>query len=337
MSIIFILSKKVQKYTLFLSYKYSHNTNIIGNQIDMKTDTFERMPEFITTDVRINRPVDVSYRIDADFMTKRHEAMLPATLVKGANILDLGCAVGASGAWALDHGAAYYVGLEIQPKMVAAARENFSKYFEKYRWDVLEQSIESFLDVTILKFDVIIMSGVIYGIIDYYGMLKRLTEMATTCIVIESMHPWKVIDRFGNMTSMDQWAQQIDLPIVQYTEKIRHSHEDGTKSYEYDGVRVSIGAFEQIFGHLGWGVSLKANETLSKTIPDVYDVQTVINQDPSNPDPNAHLVNTASGPRFVLQAFPPSHKFGLSETKRKYDFLSMLTAKIANRFKEWKS
>jgi predicted nicotinamide N-methyase len=297
----------------------------------MKIDTFERMPEFITTDVRVNRPIDVSYRIDADFMTKRHEAMLPPKLVKSANILDLGCAVGASGAWALDHGAAYYVGLELQPKMVTDARENFSKYFEKYRWDILQTSVEDFIIDTTLKFDIIILSGVIYGIIDYYGLLKRLTEMATTCIVIESMHPWKVIDRFGNMTDMSQWATQINLPIVQYTEKIRHSHEDGTKSYEYDGVRISIGAFEQIFGHLNWEVSLDANEILGKTIPDVYDVETVINQDPLNPG-NAHLVNTASGPRFVIQAFPEIQ----NSKNKKYDFLSMLTSNIANRFKEWK-
>lgn len=286
---------------------------------------FELMPEFIESDVRLKRPVDVSYRIDAEFMQARHEAMVPEVLVSGKRVLDLGCAVAATGAWVLSHGASKYVGIELQTKMAQSAVQNLSTYFEDRCWNIWETPIESFLKCNIEDFDVIIVSGVIYGIIDFHLFLKTLTETANESIIIESMHPWKILDSSGNLTPMSLWEQAIDLPIVQYAQTIRHSHEDGEKSYEYDGVRISIEAFKHIFGHLGWQVSTDANDTLSRTIPDVYDVKTVINQDPNNPG-NAYLVNTASGPRFVIQCFPTE--------KTKWDFnRSIIDGKIS--FKSW--
>ena len=289
-------------------------------------NTFERMPEFITSDVRVKRPVDVSYRIDADFMTKRHEAMLPESLVEGKSVLDLGCAVAATGAWVLDHDAKFYAGVELQPKMAYDACVNLEKYFEPPRWKILEKSIEDVISLSPAGYDIIVVSGVIYVIVNYFGFIEKLTHIAD-CIVIESMHPWKLIDQNNAMTDMSVWEQCIQLPIVQYTEKIRHSHEDGTKSYEYDGVRISISAFQQIFGHLGWKVSLTVNEELSRTIPDVYDVQTVVHQDPNNPG-DAHLVNTASGPRFVIQCFK-------DEQPTRRDF-NHIYGKENVSFKEWK-
>ncbi len=296
-------------------------------------NVFEQMPEFISNDVRVRRPVDVSYRIDGEFMQKRHEAMLPPDKIKGKRVLDLGCAVAATGAWCLAHGAASYVGVELQEKMASDATDALQKYFPNdgsHQWKIYPCSIEDFVYVlggSLDEFDIIVVSGVIYGIVDYFSFLQRITKMAKEMIVIESMHPWKFMDRDGNMTPMEFWAEMTKFPVVQYTQKIRHSHQDGTKSYEYDGVRISIGAFEQAFGHLGWNVSLAANDQLGQTIPDVYNVEHVTNQDPENPG-DAHLVNIASGPRFVVQAFPSE--------KTKFDFINTFVQgedKIS--FKSW--
>ena len=296
------------------------------------TNIFSSMPEFISTDVRVKRPIDVSYRIDSEFMQKRHEQMLSPELVRGKSVLDLGCAVAATGAWALYHGARYYTGVELQAKMAQDASNNLQKYFEHVdenepKWEIFCTSIETFLSWSKAQYDIIIVSGVIYGIIDYFGFLADITKRAKEAVIIESMHPWKLMDREGNLTPMHQWAEATKFPIVQYTQKIRHSHEDGTKSYEYDGIRISIGAFEQIFEHLGWKVSLDANNKLGETIPDVYNVEYVTNMDPSNPG-DAHLVNIASGPRFVVQAFPAE--------KTKFDFVNTFAKgqdKIS--FKDW--
>lgn len=290
----------------------------------MKT-VFERMPEFIETDVRLRRPVDVSYRIDAEFMEKRHEAMLPESLILGKRVLDLGCAVGATGAWALSHGATYYTGVEIQKKMALSAAKNLDKYFDAKNWGIYTQTIEEFLNENYLNYDIVIVSGVIYGIVDFHSFLKTLCDITNDCIIIESMHPWKILNSKDELTPMSVWEQVIDLSIVQYAQTIRHSHEDGEKSYEYDGVRISIGAFKHIFGHLGWTVSTDANDILVITIPDVYDVKTVVNQDPNNPG-DSHLVNTASGPRFVIQCFP--------DTKCKWDFKHSLQLENIP-FKNW--
>lgn len=290
---------------------------------------FESMPEFISSDVRVKRPIDVSYRIDTEFMEKRHEAMLPPELIKGKTVLDLGCAVGATGAWCLANGALGYRGVEVQEVMAQSAINNLWKYFPNRPWDICKLPIEEYIDQfgPFIEWDIVVVSGVIYGIIDYFSFLKTISMMATTCIVIESMHPWKLIDNDGNLSEMELWERMINFPIVQYTQKIRHSHQDGTKSYEYDGARISIGAFDQMFQHLGWKVSLDANNQLSKTIPDVYNVKHVVNSDPNNPG-DAHLVNTASGPRFVIQVFPSD--------KTKFDFKSTLEKNEDEiDFKKW--
>ena len=299
------------------------------------TTIFDDMPEFIDSDVRVKRPVHVSYRIDAEFMQKRHEAMLPQEMVKGKRVLDLGCAVATTGAWCLHHGAAQYVGVEFQSKMVNSARENLQKYFstpeDTPKWSIFNCLIETFLgEITkegAPEFDIIVVSGVIYGVIDYFGFIKTLSSIAKEIIVIESMHPWKIMDRNGSLTPMNFWAQMTNFPIVQYTQKIRHSHEDGTKSYEYDGVRISVGAFEQAFAHLGWEVDIEPNNRLAVTIPDVYNVAHVTAQDPNNPG-DAHLVNIASGPRFVIHVRPGN--------RTKFDFHSTATqAPDVISFKTW--
>lgn len=288
---------------------------------------FDTMPEFISSDVRVKRPVNVSYRIDSDFMMRRHQAMLPKELIDGATVLDLGSAASATGAYALFNGASYYTAVEIQPKMATDAAANLSKYFDQARFDVMNTSIEAFLDNDDRLYDIIIVSGVIYGIIDYFGFIKKLSIKAKKCIIIESMHPWKILREDGSMTPMAEWVNAIRYPIVQYAQTIRHSHEDGTKSYEYDGIRISISAFSNIFGHIGWKVSTDANDILAATIPDVYDVNTVVNMDPSNPG-QAHLSNIASGPRFLIHCYP--------NNKSKFDFLETFNKPINSiPFKQW--
>ena len=294
----------------------------------MQKNIFDVMPEFISSDVRVNRPVDVSYRIDAEFMMRRHQAMLPHELVNDATVLDLGSAASATGAYALFYGAQKYTAVEVQPKMAADATENLSKYFNADRFDVVNDSIENFLENATEQYDIIIISGVIYGVIDYFSFIKKLTKIAKKCIIIESMHPWKILREDGSLTPMSEWAKAIQYPIVQYAQTIRHSHEDGTKSYEYDGIRISVSAFSNIFGHLGWRVSQDANNMLATTIPDVYNIDTVINMDPSNPG-NAHLSNVASGPRFLIHCYP--------DAKTKYDFIDTLKKPAGEiPFKQWK-
>lgn len=288
---------------------------------------FNKMPEFITLDVRVKRPVDVSYRIDGEFMHRRHSAMLQAATLNGKRVLDLGCAVAATGAWVLAHGAAHYTGVELQSRMAADARLALGQHFDRSQWDIINQSIEDFLAANTGKFDIVVVSGVIYGIADYFSFLKQITSIASEAVVIESMHPWKIIKADGTLTPMEEWRKAIDYPMVQYCPAVRHSHESGTKSYEYDGVRISVSAFQQIFGHLGWAVDLSANEELATTVPDVYDVDHVVRGD--TPPERAHLVNTASGPRFVIRCYPA--------TKSKFDFIHTFTKPEPEiSFKEWK-
>jgi hypothetical protein len=65
----------------------------------MNSNVFVDQPEFVDTDPRNQRPEQIAYRIDTNFMQVRHEILLPKNTLKGKKVLDLGSCNAASGAW----------------------------------------------------------------------------------------------------------------------------------------------------------------------------------------------------------------------------------------------
>ena len=72
---------------------------------------FDDHPEFYEEDNRKHRQRNP---ITKRTLEAKFGVLLPAWLVKGRTVLDLGSCIGAAGQWSLFHGAASYTGVEVQ-------------------------------------------------------------------------------------------------------------------------------------------------------------------------------------------------------------------------------
>lgn len=187
-------------------------------------NTFERFPDFIDTDIRIHRGNLDGYTVTQEMMLARHEILLPKEICQGASILDLGCCIGSTGAWALDNGAVRYVGIELQKDFVDQAKINLSKNFPQGQWQVIESSIERFLDINNDKFDLVYAGGVIYSSLYYQDLLRKVSQITDKTLVIESMMPLLMQKKYATTA----WSESEFLPIVEYrdTDVGRMVHEN---------------------------------------------------------------------------------------------------------------
>lgn len=272
---------------------------------------FHDQPEFITRDCRVTRPAHISYRVDADFMTARHEAMLPKSMIEGKTVLDLGCAVAATGAWALANGATHYTGIELQEEFADIAAANLSQYYSPEQWKVFCVPIETFLSVSVKRFDVIVISGVLYGIADYFSLLKQMTKIAGT-IVIEGVLPNRLTLDDGTKLDPSMQVLMSKLPIVQYAPEIKHSDPSGVKSIKFQGTYTTPSAINAVMEHMGWLADRTPADLLAKSIPSLYDPEVVATQTADSPgDP---LILNHMGARYAVWCRPAD------DAKRRMDF-----------------
>ena len=179
-------------------------------------ETFRKYQDFIISDIRTDRKGEHGYTVTCEMMQARHSVLLPESLVKNRSVLDLGCCVAATGAWVLDHGAAQYVGVELQKTFATRSHGNLSKYFAHDRWQIVQCSIESYLQNSDKFYDVIFLGGVLYTSLYYQNLLAQVAAMAQNAIVIESMMPRIISDKLKdmNLASDDQLSEYY--PVVEY-------------------------------------------------------------------------------------------------------------------------
>lgn len=137
------------------------------------TNTFIEKSLFISSDPRINRPEHWQYTVTPDLMKTRHELFFQKTDLNGKSVLDLGCCCAATGAWVLDNGAAHYTGVELQKDFVKTSINNMSEYYDRSKWNIIESSVEEFLDVSDQTYDVILIAGMLHCIFDYQKSIDR--------------------------------------------------------------------------------------------------------------------------------------------------------------------
>lgn len=148
---------------------------------------FDLYPEFAEVDGRRNRKW---VPVTTETLSNRHEVALPKEVIIGKTILDLGSCLGATGQWCLAHGATHYTGVEVQPAMVNTSRELLSKHWDHTKFTIIEQDVEQFLNSVTVKYDVVVMFGVIYAFIDTYGILKKVTSICNDTVLIDSHYPF---------------------------------------------------------------------------------------------------------------------------------------------------
>ena len=244
---------------------------------------FQDQPEFIETDPRCVRfplpddPFDQSYTVTADIQLLRNEAFLPADELQGVSVLDIGCSVAASGAWALSNGARRYVGVDISRELTALSESNLTKYYGDADWQIVNASVEDFLTSNTEKFDVVLVAGVIYAVMDVFGFLRRLTDISDR-IVIEAMQPRYptdlLLDRKNKKFQKDELVDlqrylEMDYPFTFYRTMGMTYNTEG-RDVEILGFHHSLGAITLLMSKLNYARDLEMYHHLCRSLAEVY-------------------------------------------------------------------
>ena len=196
---------------------------------------FTKFYQFVDKDNRKDRGF---HPITAESLTVKHETIAPEWLVKDASVLDLGSCLGATGHWCLSHGAKHYVGVEVQKEYVDQSTALLSDLWNTNRFSIVQQDIETFLDTTNEKFDVVFACGILYAFLDYFGLLKKIDKITKNCIVIDTSYP-----------------SLMFVSNASFIEVVDHQHMNkstNTDSYEGLGARPTPKALIQMMGNLGY-------------------------------------------------------------------------------------
>jgi precorrin-6B methylase 2 len=228
---------------------------------------FNRYPEFIESDTRTTRhSVNDGYPISAEFLEKRYLCTMPKHRCEGKKILDLGSCTGSLGAWCLANGALTYTGVEIQKKFVADSRANLAKHFAN-NWQIVESTIEQFLQNNTDHYDIVVASGVIYGVSDMHGCLRQLANIADY-LIIEGKHPPSLIQlalRCSEAKEIIELKQAIievlSIPMI---------YEHANHKVLSMGFSPSIGALITIFQSLDFVPDLTVYNDLKSTLGEIY-------------------------------------------------------------------
>jgi SAM-dependent methyltransferase len=239
----------------------------------MTENLFDKYPEFISTDPRTERPDSLvgGYNVDADFQFRRHELTLPPEDIKNLSILDLGCCVGASGAWVLEHGAQKYVGVDLQSNFCKLARQNLSNSFPNNNWEIKELSFTDFFATNTEKFDVVLAFGVIYHSIYFETMIKNILNLNPSLVVIDSFKPdlLRYIKKMPKPALNEIKNYISQFPIIEYTVGQMVSDTPGY-SVDVEQAYPSLPALQILMNRNGFELIDNIADTLGKIFPGKY-------------------------------------------------------------------
>jgi hypothetical protein len=218
---------------------------------------FQQLPEFITTDPRVNRVNP--YAVDAEFMHKRHSVFFDINL-QGKRVLDLGSCVGATGAWVLSNRAVFYRGIELDKDLVSLSKQNLGRYFPD-SWDIVNMDVEQYLSTVDLEYDIIVASGILFSLFDPIPLLTTIASVAD-CLIIDSVHP----KCFSDEILTDDLVE--NTPLISFRQDQAMSWQQRTVSYP--GSNPSLGFLKYYLGILGFEYQSDCYERLKRDCPMLY-------------------------------------------------------------------
>lgn len=233
---------------------------------------FQLYPEFIDSDIRTNRQSNAetgNYNVNAVFQFQRHSITMPPETVKGLRVLDLGCCVGATGAWALHHGAERYVGVELQSGFGQLAQTNLTKYFPNKRWSILAQSFSDFFASNTEQFDLVVAFGILYNSVEIETLIKNLSKLNASRILIDSIVP-KRMYRFleNNQVSRQVLDNFVQFPYIELGD-FGIIAETGNNML-VESATISQSALQILFNRYHYGLENNYTGTLQTLFPNEF-------------------------------------------------------------------
>lgn len=216
----------------------------------MQNVFLNELSSFIENDNRKNRR---QLQVTAESMLNRCEAFLPTIDVKGKRILDLGCCIGAMGAWCLYHGATFYTGVEIQKEYSNKASSLLGEKWNNF--EIINADVITFLETVHEKYDIIIILGVIFAITDILSFIKKCTEITNDYLIIDAITPAH---------------SYLHLPFIELrnNQKINSAQDVGVFSgYSGLGLTPSIEALQLILSNCGFD----CNQIFTKPVENSHD------------------------------------------------------------------
>lgn len=186
---------------------------------------------FVLADNRTDRKHNPT---TAKSLNARFEVLLPKQLTDGLSVLDLGACIGQAGYWALSYGASSYTGVEVQP-IYANKMKRLLADFDKAK--CIQSDIVEFCEASDRQWDTVILSGVLYGFLDYYHLLKLATDKAKKYLTIDMLS-------FGD--------KQNSLPIISLKQDQKINASSAAGSYVGLGCRINPAALNLILKSLGF-------------------------------------------------------------------------------------
>lgn len=156
---------------------------------------FDENSPWVTEDNRRFRPLS---RTTPQSLNHKHAAMLPPGTLQGKTVLDLGCCIAATGYWVLHHGAAHYTGVEVQEEYARIGYKLLDAHGLSGRSTICQSDLTPWLEgqtrhggkcEAVAGYDIVVLAGVLYGYIDPLYILRMASELASECVVVDTMYP----------------------------------------------------------------------------------------------------------------------------------------------------
>lgn len=253
---------------------------------------FLEYPEFINSDPRKNRVVNSKtgsrYNINAEFQYHRHRISLPKELIQDKHVLDLGCCVAATGAWALYNGARKYTGVDIQSDFCQKSRENLSLYFPDNAWEIVESTLDDFFKNNQEHFDVVVAFGIIYQGVFFENTVKKIASVGAQAIIVDSICTTSVKRILANhgITTQAIFDDIKKLPAIEYR-NLAMVYEAENTSMMVDCAIPNAPALEHLLAPFGYRLTRDHSQDLislfPKNYPDRYCVEFAHSDEPVIP------------------------------------------------------
>jgi SAM-dependent methyltransferase len=141
---------------------------------------FDERSPFIRRDNRRFRPV---MGTSAELLNRRHSLLLPSEVVARRSVLDLGCALAATGKWVLMHGATTYTGVEVQRAYVTTARR---LHADDLRAVIVCSDAQAYVSSSKERAGIVVLIGLLHGLYDPLAVLSEAARLAKDYVCVET-------------------------------------------------------------------------------------------------------------------------------------------------------